>query len=65
MGFGDTRISTIIYAMIFTLLGYLLYATLAACLGSIVSSSRGCSTSGHPDDVSNCSCIYVGDVWIG
>ncbi len=37
MGFGDTRISTIIYAMIFTLLGYLLYATLAACLGSIVS----------------------------
>lgn len=37
MGFGDTKISTIIYAMIFTLLGYLLYATLAACLGSIVS----------------------------
>lgn len=37
MGFGDTKISTIIYAIIFTLLGYLLYATLAACLGSIVS----------------------------
>lgn len=37
MGFGDTKLSTIIYAMIFTLLGYLLYATLAACLGSIVS----------------------------
>lgn len=37
MGFGNTKISTIIYAMIFTLLGYLLYATLAACLGSIVS----------------------------
>ena len=37
MGFGNTKISTIIYAMVFTLLGYLLYATLAACLGSIVS----------------------------
>ena len=37
MGFGATKLSTIIYAMIFTLLGYLLYATLAACLGSIVS----------------------------
>lgn len=37
MGFGHTKLSTIIYAIIFTLLGYLLYATLAACLGSIVS----------------------------
>ncbi|AOH54725.1 hypothetical protein ABE28_010220 [Peribacillus muralis] len=36
-GFGNTKISTIIYAIIFALLGYLLYATLAACLGSVVS----------------------------
>ncbi|MGE6376788.1 ABC transporter permease [Peribacillus muralis] len=36
-GFGNTKISTIIYAIIFALLGYFLYATLAACLGSIVS----------------------------
>ncbi|KWW21309.1 hypothetical protein AS888_17095 [Peribacillus simplex] len=37
LGFGNTKISTIIYAIIFALLGYLLYATLAACLGSVVS----------------------------
>ncbi|MCK1993777.1 ABC transporter permease [Peribacillus muralis] len=36
-GFGNTNISTIIYAIIFALLGYFLYATLAACLGSVVS----------------------------
>lgn len=36
-GFGNTNISTIIYAIIFAMLGYLLYATLAACLGSVVS----------------------------
>ncbi|SNT26132.1 ABC-2 type transport system permease protein [Bacillus sp. OK838] len=36
-GFGNINISTIIYAIIFALLGYLLYATLAACLGSVVS----------------------------
>ncbi|CAH0344371.1 ABC transporter permease [Bacillus sp. CECT 9360] len=36
-GFGNTSISTIIYAIIFFLLGYFLYATLAAFLGSMVS----------------------------
>lgn len=36
-GFGDIAISTIIYALIFFLLGYFLYATLAAFLGSLVS----------------------------
>ena len=36
-GFGNMNISTIIYAIIFAMLGYLLYATLAACLGSVVS----------------------------
>ncbi len=36
-GFGSTDISTIIYAIVFALLGYFLYATLAACLGSVVS----------------------------
>ncbi|MGE7640444.1 ABC transporter permease [Peribacillus frigoritolerans] len=36
-GFGSTDISTIIYAIIFALLGYFLYATLATCLGSVVS----------------------------
>ncbi|WP_075981536.1 ABC transporter permease [Bacillus massilinigeriensis] len=36
-GFGDIPIPTIIYATIFTLLGYLLYATMAALLGSLVS----------------------------
>lgn len=36
-GFGSMNISTIIYAIIFAMLGYLLYATLAACLGSVVS----------------------------
>lgn len=37
LGFGNTSISTIIYAIIFFLLGYFLYATLAAFLGSMVS----------------------------
>ncbi|MED1202423.1 ABC transporter permease [Heyndrickxia acidicola] len=36
-GFGNTSPATILYAIIFFLLGYLLYATLAAFLGSLVS----------------------------
>jgi ABC-2 type transport system permease protein len=36
-GFENTSLSTIIYAVVFFLLGYLLYATLAAFLGSLVS----------------------------
>ncbi len=36
-GFGDIPLATIIYAIIFFLLGYFLYATLAAFLGSLVS----------------------------
>ncbi|MDQ0217620.1 ABC transporter permease [Peribacillus cavernae] len=37
LGFDGISISTIIYAIIFCLLGYFLYATLAAFLGSLVS----------------------------
>lgn len=37
MGFGDIPTSTILYAVVFFILGYLLYATLAALLGSLVS----------------------------
>jgi ABC-2 type transport system permease protein len=36
-GFGNTSLSTITYAVIFFILGYFLYATLAAFLGSLVS----------------------------
>lgn len=36
-GFGEVPLSTIMYAVIFFLLGYFLYATLAAFLGSLVS----------------------------
>ncbi len=36
-GFGDLSVSVILYAVIFFLLGYFLYATLAALLGSLVS----------------------------
>lgn len=36
-GFGDVPVATIIYAVVFILLGYLLYAVLAATLGSLVS----------------------------
>jgi ABC-2 type transport system permease protein len=36
-GFGDIPIATIVYAVIFFILGYFLYATLAAFLGSLVS----------------------------
>lgn len=36
-GFGDVPVATIIYAVVFFLLGYFLYATLAAFLGSLVS----------------------------
>lgn len=36
-GFSDVPISTIIYAVVFFILGYFLYATLAAFLGSLVS----------------------------
>lgn len=36
-GFSDIKMSTIVYAVVFFLLGYLLYATLAAFLGSLVS----------------------------
>jgi ABC-2 type transport system permease protein len=37
MGFGNIPIETILYAVIFFILGYFLYATLAAFLGSLVS----------------------------
>lgn len=37
MGFGDVPTATIIYAVVFFILGYLLYGTLAALLGSLVS----------------------------
>ncbi|MBM4764156.1 ABC transporter permease [Bacillus sp. B15-48] len=36
-GFGNISVETITYAIVFTLLGYFLYATLAAFLGSLVS----------------------------
>ncbi|MFD0829183.1 ABC transporter permease [Neobacillus sp. M.A.Huq-85] len=36
-GFGDIPVETISYAVIFFILGYFLYATLAAFLGSLVS----------------------------
>jgi ABC-2 type transport system permease protein len=36
-GFGDIQPATIVYAVIFFILGYFLYATLAAFLGSLVS----------------------------
>jgi ABC-2 type transport system permease protein len=36
-GFGNISLSTIAYAIIFFILGYFLYATLAAFLGSLVS----------------------------
>ncbi|MGP7818989.1 ABC transporter permease [Niallia sp. 01092] len=36
-GFSDVPVSTIIYAAVFFILGYFLYATLAALLGSLVS----------------------------
>ncbi|WP_462406280.1 ABC transporter permease [Gracilibacillus sp. Marseille-QA3620] len=35
--FNNIETKTVIYAVVFTLLGYLLYATMAACLGSLVS----------------------------
>lgn len=37
LGFGDIPIATIVYGVIFFILGYFLYATLAAFLGSLVS----------------------------
>lgn len=36
-GFGSIPVATIVYAVIFFILGYFLYATLAAFLGSLVS----------------------------
>lgn len=36
-GFGAVSVATIVYAVIFFILGYFLYATLAAFLGSLVS----------------------------
>ena len=37
LGFQNIPLSTIIYAVVFFILGYFLYATLAALLGSLVS----------------------------
>lgn len=36
-GFGSTSVSIYLYALLFFILGYLLYATIAAMLGSLVS----------------------------
>ena len=40
LGFSDMKVDTIIYAVVFFLLGYFLYATLAALLGSLVSRTE-------------------------
>ncbi|MCG3056526.1 ABC transporter permease, partial [Escherichia coli] len=37
LGFSDVPIQTFVYAFVFFILGYLLFATLAAFLGSLVS----------------------------
>ncbi len=39
-GFGSTAPATLVYAIVFFLLGYLLFATLAALLGSLVSRTE-------------------------
>ncbi|AYC30178.1 ABC transporter permease [Paenisporosarcina cavernae] len=39
-GFSNVAVSTIVFAVIFFLLGYFLYATLAALLGSLVSRTE-------------------------
>ncbi|MTD31629.1 ABC transporter permease [Planomicrobium sp. YIM 101495] len=39
-GFGDVRISTFLFAVLFFLLGYFLYAVLAALLASLVSRTE-------------------------
>ena len=39
-GFANVSVSTIVFAVIFFLLGYFLYATLAALLGSLVSRTE-------------------------
>ncbi|MFJ7935492.1 ABC transporter permease [Sporosarcina sp. NPDC096371] len=39
-GFSNMNVGTIIYAIVFFLLGYFLYATLAALLGSLVSRTE-------------------------
>lgn len=40
MGFSDIKISTFLFAVLFFLLGYFLYAVLAALLGSLVSRTE-------------------------
>jgi len=40
LGFSDMKVTTVIYAVVFFLLGYFLYATLAALLGSLVSRTE-------------------------
>ena len=40
LGFSDMKVTTIMYAVVFFLLGYFLYATLAALLGSLVSRTE-------------------------
>lgn len=47
-GFGGTSVTTLVYAIIFALLGYLLYATLAAFLGSLVSRVEDVQTMISP-----------------
>lgn len=47
-GFLDTPVSLIIYGVIFFLLGYLLYATMAAMFGSLVNRSEDANQSLTP-----------------
>lgn len=47
-GFGNTSLTTIIYAIVFFLLGFLLYATMAAFLGSLVSRIEDANTVVQP-----------------
>lgn len=47
-GFENTSLSTIIYAILFFLLGFMLYATMAAFLGSLVSRIEDANTVIQP-----------------
>ena len=64
LGFQNIPASTIVYAVIFFILGYFLYATLAAFLGSLVSRIEDVQQMITPMTIACCCWFYDCHVWI-
>ena len=64
LGFQNIPVSTVIYAIIFFLLGYFLYATLGCISWIACQQNRRCESNDYTDDNARHSRFYDCHVWI-